>query len=128
MGQPTGMTTTISNNNSTTAKFTVTVTTAMTDLAGVLTVPITVDGHSFTKLFTYSVALTGATGESSTIYTLNVSTSAVVLTHDGIYNPSSITLSAKSKTGSQAPVDYSGRYIVDVTTDGTVWTNGYTSG
>ena len=61
-GQPTGMTTTIASNGTTSAKFTVSVTTAMVTKNGVLTVPVTVDGKSFSKRFTYSLALTGATG------------------------------------------------------------------
>lgn len=61
-GQVTGLTTSIQNNSSTTAQFTVTVTTSLTTLAGTLTVPLTVDGQSFTKLFTWSLSLAGATG------------------------------------------------------------------
>ena len=61
-GAPTGMTTTISNNDSTSAKFTVTVTSSMTTQQGVLTVPLTIDGKSFTKTFSYSLAPTGDTG------------------------------------------------------------------
>ena len=61
-GQPTGMSTSLSNNGTTSASFTVTVTTSMTTKNGTLSVPVTVDGHTFTKQFTYSLALTGATG------------------------------------------------------------------
>lgn len=61
-GAPTGMSTSISNNGSTSAKFTVSVTGSMTTKNGTLSVPITVDGHSFTKVFTYSLSLTGNTG------------------------------------------------------------------
>jgi len=63
-GQVTGLTTSISNNGKTNASFTVSVTTAMATKNGTLTVPVTVDGHSFTKLFTWSLALTGATGKT----------------------------------------------------------------
>lgn len=62
-GQPTGMTTSISGNGSTSAKFTVTVTTSMTSRNGVLTVPVTVDGKTFQMKFTYSLALNGQAGE-----------------------------------------------------------------
>ena len=61
-GAPTGMSTSISNNGSTSAKFTVTVTTAMVTKNGVLTIPVTVDGKTFSMRFTYSLALAGATG------------------------------------------------------------------
>ena len=61
-GLPTGMTAPITNNGTTTAYFTPTVTTSMTTTSGTLTIPITIDGKSFTKNFTYSLALKGATG------------------------------------------------------------------
>lgn len=62
-GQPTGMTTSITSNGTTSAYFTVTVTTEMTTKNGVLTVPVTVDGKSFSMKFTYSLALKGEQGE-----------------------------------------------------------------
>ncbi len=61
-GQVTGLTTSIQNNGSTTAQFTVTVTTALTTASGTLSVPITADGQSFTKIFSWSVSFAGATG------------------------------------------------------------------
>ena len=61
-GQPTGMEVTSSGSGTTSAKITIAVTNQMTTKNGVLTIPITVDGHSFTKEFTYSLALTGAKG------------------------------------------------------------------
>lgn len=63
-GKPTGMTTSITSNGTTSAFFTVTVTTAMVTQNGVLTIPVTVDGKTFSKKFTYSLALTGATGST----------------------------------------------------------------
>lgn len=62
-GQPTGMTTSISDNGTTNTSFTVSVTTSMVTKNGVLTVPITVDGKSFTKEFTYSLTLDGEKGD-----------------------------------------------------------------
>jgi hypothetical protein len=61
-GQVTGLTTSIQNNGTTTAQFTVTVTTSLTTQAGVLTVPITVDGNTFTKRFSWAVSRTGSPG------------------------------------------------------------------
>jgi hypothetical protein len=61
-GQVTGLSTSIQNNGSTTAQFTVTVTTALTATSGELTVPITVDGQLFEKKFTWSVARKGTAG------------------------------------------------------------------
>lgn len=62
-GMPTGMSVQVTNNNSTNAGFTVTVTTSLTTKTGVLKVPITVDGISFTKNFSFSLSLKGQTGE-----------------------------------------------------------------
>ena len=59
---PTGMSSTISNNGTTTASVTFTVTTSMTTTSGTVNIPITVNGQSFTKVFSYTVALQGATG------------------------------------------------------------------
>ena len=61
-GKPTGMTTSITSNGTTSAYFTVSVTTAMVTKNGVLTIPVVVDGKSFSMKFTYSLALTGAIG------------------------------------------------------------------
>jgi hypothetical protein len=63
-GQVTGLTTSLNNNGSTTAGFTVTVTTALTQQSGELTVPVTVDGRTFTKTFSWAVSRTGATGST----------------------------------------------------------------
>lgn len=61
-GLPTGMTAPISNNGTKSAYFSPTVTTSMTSKNGTLTIPITVDGVSFTKYFSYALALKGDTG------------------------------------------------------------------
>lgn len=61
-GDPSGMTATIANNGTTSAKFTVAVTSAMAAKQGVLTIPVTVDGKSFTKKFSWSVSLEGQPG------------------------------------------------------------------
>ena len=66
-GQPTGMTTSLLNNGTVNAAFKVTVTTSMVTRNGVLNVPITVDGKTFTKKFTYSLALKGSTGTSENL-------------------------------------------------------------
>ena len=62
-GAPTGMSVSIQDNGTASAKFTVNVTTAMTTKQGVLTIPVTVDGKSFTKTFSWSVSLEGQPGK-----------------------------------------------------------------
>lgn len=66
-GQPTGMTTSLLNNGTVNSAFKVTVTTSMATMNGVLTVPVTVDGKTFTKKFTYSLALKGSAGTSQNL-------------------------------------------------------------
>ena len=61
-GLVTGLTAPISSNGTTSAKFTATATTSLATRSGVLTVPVTVDGKTFTKQFSWSLAPTGATG------------------------------------------------------------------
>lgn len=61
-GAPSGMTVAISNNGTTSAKFTVAVTSAMTAKQGTLTIPVTVEGKTFTKIFSWSVSLEGTDG------------------------------------------------------------------
>ena len=61
-GHVTGLTTAITNNGTSNATVTVTVTTALTALSGVLTIPVTVDGKTFTKAFSWSVSRQGVQG------------------------------------------------------------------
>lgn len=60
-GAPTGMTVSVQHNSTTSAKFTVAVTSALTAKQGELTVPVTVDGKSFTKKFSWAVSLADIT-------------------------------------------------------------------
>lgn len=62
-GTVTGLTAPITSNGTTSAYFTATATTSLATRSGQLTVPVTVDGKSFTKVFSWSLAPTGATGE-----------------------------------------------------------------
>lgn len=63
-GMPTGMTVASINNGTINAGFTVTVAGNMTTTNGNLTVPITIDGKTFNKIFTYAVSLAGEAGTS----------------------------------------------------------------
>jgi hypothetical protein len=65
-GLPTGMTAAITNNGTNTPTVTFTVTTSMTSASGSLTIPITVGGISFSKVFSYSIAFAGAQGSAGT--------------------------------------------------------------
>lgn len=59
-----GLTCAISNNNSQNVTLTFTATTSLTTKSGTVNIPVVVDGKSFTKVFTFSLSLTGATGKT----------------------------------------------------------------
>lgn len=77
------------------------------------------------KAITYTVG--GKNGASATAYSLIVSRSAVVRKESGTYDPSSITINAKAQVGASAPSDYSGRFRVQTSSDGSAWSTRYTS-
>lgn len=63
-GMPTGMTVAISGNGTTSAKFTVTVKTTLTQQDGELTIPVTVDNTAFTLIWAWAVSKEGAKGDT----------------------------------------------------------------
>ena len=63
-GMPTGMQATIVDNNTTSAKITISVSTSMTSRQGVVTIPVTVGGTLFNLDFSYALALVGAKGDT----------------------------------------------------------------
>ena len=63
-GLPAGMTASIASNGTTTPVITFTVTTSMKTASGTVSIPVTVDGKSFTRVFSYSIAFKGAAGEN----------------------------------------------------------------
>ena len=106
--------------------------------SGIIPIVLSVGGVSFTKMFTYSIAFKGAAGGdgsqgpqgvAATSYWLVSSASAVQKTSTGTITvtPSTLTFTGKSKTGTNAPVDYACRWVIDSSTDGTTYTNLYTS-
>lgn len=62
-GQPTGMTTSVTNNGTSSAGFTVNVTTSLTQQSGTLTVPVTVGSTTVNLLWSWSVAYKGEQGQ-----------------------------------------------------------------
>ena len=73
-------------------------------------------------------SIKGDTGASATTYHLITSTLAIVKGRDNSLSPSSIVLTAKSQSGSNAMANYSGRFKIETTTDNSTWTTKYTSG
>lgn len=117
-GLPTGMTASIVENETTKASITFSVTSSLTTTSGVVNIPITANGITFNKQFSYALAKQGATGstgntgQNATAYWLVVSAAAITKNISGAYTPASITLTGKSKTGNASPGDYSGRFQI----------------
>lgn len=112
-GLPTGMSMTVNNNGKTDTTISITVTTSLTAMSGSVNIPITANGTTITKTFSYTLSKTGATGsagQNATAYWLVTSTAAISKSVTGVYNPSSIILTGKYKTGNSAVANYSGRF------------------
>ena len=69
----------------------------------------------------------GAAGSDSTAYWLVTSAPAIQKNQLGVYTPSVVTYSIMSSKGTAAPAAYAGRFIIATSTDGTTYTNQYTS-
>lgn len=117
---------------------TFTCTTSFVNANGSIPIVLSIGGVSFTKMFTYSIAFkgnTGATGSAgangapATAYWLISSASAVQKTSIGTITvtPSTLTFTGKSQTGTNTPANYACRWVIDYSTDGTNYTNLYTS-
>ena len=120
---------------------TFTCTTSFVSANGSIPIVLSVGGISFTKMFTYSIAFKGATGATgaagqagsagvpATAYWLVSSASVVQKTSTGTITvtPSTLTFTGKSQTGTATPTDYACRWIIAYSTDGTNYTNLYTS-
>ncbi|QJT70400.1 tail fiber protein [Microcystis phage MaeS] len=70
---------------------------------------------------------TGSAGQNATAYWLVNSVPAIQKNISGVYTPATITVTGKSQTGTGSPVNYSGRFIISESTDGTSFTAKYTS-
>ena len=117
---------------------TFTCTTAFVSPNGTIPIVIKVGSISITKAFTYSIAFKGSTGatggtgpqgSSATSYWLVSSASVVQKNASGtvVLTPSTLTFTGKSQTGTSAPVDYGCRWIIAYSTDGSTYTDAYTS-
>ncbi|MGG1071168.1 hypothetical protein ABE178_15210 [Priestia megaterium] len=82
---------------------------------------------SITRRFALSKSKQGTAGTTPTLYRLIMSANAIQKNISNVYTPSTITASAKSQTGTGAYGDYAGRFTIEETTDGTTFTNKYTS-
>ena len=121
-GTVTGLTATVGNTNPKT--ITITSTTALVTQNGVLTIPITIDGKTFNKQFSWSLAKAGSDGESGISYYTYVRYSENSDGTDFNVNPSPsrIYMGVYTGTSDIAPTDKGAykwsKYIGDNGNDG----------
>ena len=116
------MTLTVGSNGTVSPIITITATVGSSLLAsGSVTIPITVNGIVFNRVFTYTKVNGGVTGTSAITYAILSSTNVVVKTKAGVLAPTAITFSATTKVGAAATVAYSGRYKIYESADGTTY-------
>ncbi len=114
---------------------TFTCTTAFVSPNGTIPIVIQVGSISITKMFTYSIAFKGATGGTGSVgpasssYWLVSNASAVQKTSSGdiLCTPATLTFTGRIQTGTSAPANYAGRWILAYSTDGSTYTDSYTS-
>ena len=132
-----GMTATRNNNNSTNTSITISVTTDLTSSIannGTLTIPITVGNKTINKVFSWSKAQTGATGNtgpqgpSARTYWITSNVNTITRSMSKTLTPSTITFNSYYRDGNSAnAIDYSGRFIIQESANGTSWITKYTS-
>lgn len=125
----TGLTASVTGNGTTDCTINFTATGSLNIKSGVIPIEITVDGNTFTKEFSYSLALTGQKGSDSISYNMIMSSYVIAKKSDGSLETTSIKLVGKSSQGSSAPVNYSGRFMIEKATNDemTTWQTVYTS-
>ena len=110
-------------------------TTSFVSSNGIIPIVLNVGGISITKMFTYSIAFKGATGGTGSVgpasssYWLVSNASAVQKTSSGdiLCTPATLTFTGRIQTGTSAPTNYAGRWILAYSTDGSTYTDSYTS-
>ena len=133
-----GLSFTCSALSGTTPTITFTCTTSFVSQSGSIPIVLSVGGVSITKMFTYSIAFkgstgatggTGSAGAAATAYWLISDASVIQKSNSGsvVLTPSTLTFTGKSKTGTSSPADYKCRWIIAYSTDGSTYTNSYTS-
>lgn len=100
------------------------------DITASKTVDVGSGAYAFTKRFNLVKDKQGITGEggiNATSYWLVSDTVAVKKDSAGELTPSSIVINAKSKTGTSSVNNYSAKFVIDESTDGSSFTNKYTT-
>lgn len=74
-----------------------------------------------------TTCIQGATGESAYSYDILLSSDKIIRDSDDTLSPNAITFTAKIGQGTNSPQNYSGRFVIETTIDGDIWTTSYTS-
>ena len=115
----------------TTGVYTITsMTSGLTTLNGFAILRAIYNGVTIDKQINVAKAVTGATGAtgaSATSYWITASNNIIGKSQTGVINPTTITFKGFSNTGTANPVAYSGRFIIQTSTNGTTYANSYTS-
>ena len=88
--------------------------------------PKTASGETVVSITDQSGTHTASIMDGRT-YSLIVDASAISKSESGVYTPQSITLTAKEQKGDLGVVDYSGRFVIETTTNMSTWTTVYES-
>lgn len=100
------------------------------DIVGAHSVKITVTVGDLTDTVTVtkvSDGFQGANGVSATSYWLTATPDLVVRDAAGNYVEPSIRFAAMKQTGEEAPVSFAGRFLIEVTSDGSAYTQSFAS-
>ena len=69
----------------------------------------------------------GRDGVSATIYYVQASTNVIARSNGTTFTPATITFSSYTQTGSENPTSFSGKFVISESTDGSTFTDRYTS-
>lgn len=93
-------------------------------LTGDIEITFTIDGTNFKKIFSWSKTKDGGL---STVYTIEPSSYVMAKNFDDTLSPSSVTFHAFYQENGISRTSYSGRFIVEETTNGTTYISKYLS-
>lgn len=98
-------------------------------LTGTIPLTFAIKGNKITKQFSWTKTKDGAAGSAARIYSIEPSTLIVKKMVGDKFSPDSVTFSSFYKDGNSVSVhSYSGRFIVERSTNGTSFDTVYTSG
>ena len=85
--------------------------------------------NTLTKRYNITKQYAGTNGNDAVLYTVEPDYYAINLSETGIFTPSAVVFAAYQKTGANlVKTNYSGRFVISETTDGSTYVTKYTSG